>query len=503
MPFTGSHPAVVLPFLRSPLPASALVIGSMAPDLPFYLPLPQPYATHTWLAAVTTDLLLGLLAWALWHGLLAGAALATAPAALRGRLEGRVLPGLAGRLASARRAVLLVAALVLGTGTHLAWDDFTHARRWGAEHVPALAQDWGPLPGYRWLQYLSSVVGLAVLAVWFVRWWRRTPAVPVPEPAGRNGAYITGLGDAGSIRFGELPDPEPGPEQVLVRVRAVAVDRVDTYVRSGAWPTRLAFPAVVGRDLVGTVVETGQPVWTNSAGYDGRAGATADLVVVDRDRLYELPPGADPVSFVAAVHPGATAHGALLGRARLRAGETVAVVGANGAVGMCLVQVAAATGARVVAVVRREEAAARLRQLGAAEVVVAEADAAPAAAAGVAGIDVLVDGSGRVPVAAAADALAPRGRMVLVAGRGRAELDVWRFYTKELQLLGFIMSAMTREELRGAADWINRRHDEQPLTVGVGRVLGFSAAAEAHAALEAGDLPRLDDGTVGRIVLVP
>ena len=186
MPFTGSHPAAVLPFLRTPLPASALVIGSVAPDLPFYLPLPQWYSTHTWLAGVTTDLLLGLLAWALWHGLLAGPALATAPGALRGRLEGRVPLGLAARLASGRRVVLLVAALLLGTATHLAWDEFTHARRWGAEHIPALAESWGPLPGYRWLQYASSVVGLAVLAVWFVRWWRRTPAVPTrTDPAAR------------------------------------------------------------------------------------------------------------------------------------------------------------------------------------------------------------------------------------------------------------------------------------------------------------------------------
>jgi hypothetical protein len=186
VPFTGSHPAAVLPFLRTSLPASALVIGSMAPDLPFYLPLSQWYATHTWLAGLTTDLLLGLLAWALWHGLLAEPALATAPAALRGRLEGRVAPGLAGRLASVRRVVLLVVALLLGTATHLAWDEFTHAGRWGAEHIPALAESWGPLPGYRWLQYASSVVGLAVLLVWFVRWWRRTPAVPTrTDPAAR------------------------------------------------------------------------------------------------------------------------------------------------------------------------------------------------------------------------------------------------------------------------------------------------------------------------------
>src|SRR3954453_1011867 len=104
----------------------------MAPDLPFYLPLPQWYPTHTWLAGVTTDLLLGLLAWALWHGLLAGPALATAPAALRGRLEGRGPLGLAGLLPSGRGVVLPGGALLLGTAPHLAWDEFPHARRWGA-----------------------------------------------------------------------------------------------------------------------------------------------------------------------------------------------------------------------------------------------------------------------------------------------------------------------------------------------------------------------------------
>src|SRR3954463_4591962 len=83
VPFTGSHPAAILPFLRTPLPASALVIGSMAPDLPYYLPFQPGLYTHTPQAIVTTDVLLGALAWGLWLGLLAEPALAAAPRALR------------------------------------------------------------------------------------------------------------------------------------------------------------------------------------------------------------------------------------------------------------------------------------------------------------------------------------------------------------------------------------------------------------------------------------
>ena len=72
MPFTASHAAAVLPLLRTPLPASALVIGSIAPDLPYYLPVPLPWATHTALAVGTVDVLLGGLAWALWTLILLG-----------------------------------------------------------------------------------------------------------------------------------------------------------------------------------------------------------------------------------------------------------------------------------------------------------------------------------------------------------------------------------------------------------------------------------------------
>jgi hypothetical protein len=183
VPFTGSHPAAVLPFLRTPLPASALVIGSMAPDFPYYLPFQPGLYTHTAPAIVTTDLLLGAVAWALWHGLLAAPAIAAAPGALRARLAGVSL-GLRHRLAGARSVLLTAAALVLGSGTHVLWDEFTHPRRWGTEHLPALAENWGLLPGYRWLQYGSGVAGGLVLLAWFLRWLARTPPRTTAEQEG-------------------------------------------------------------------------------------------------------------------------------------------------------------------------------------------------------------------------------------------------------------------------------------------------------------------------------
>jgi hypothetical protein len=77
----------------------------------------------------------------------------------------------------------VLAALVLAAGIHVLWDEFTHPRRWGAEHIAVLTETWGPFPVHFWLQHLSGLAGAVVLLAWFVHWWRRTPAEgPPPAP---------------------------------------------------------------------------------------------------------------------------------------------------------------------------------------------------------------------------------------------------------------------------------------------------------------------------------
>jgi hypothetical protein len=189
VPFTGSHPAVVLPLLGTPLPASALVIGSIAPDVPYFLIGRPAGDTHTALAVVSTDLLIGAAVWLVWHGLLAGPALAAAPAGARARLDGRVRVGVPVRLRSARDAVLTVLALVVGAATHVLWDEFTHAEGWGPEHLDVLRSTPGGLPAYGWAQHASGVVGALAIGWWVRRWWVRTPPRPVP-PSGRVARWV-------------------------------------------------------------------------------------------------------------------------------------------------------------------------------------------------------------------------------------------------------------------------------------------------------------------------
>ena len=159
--------------------------------------------------------------------------------------------------------------------------------------------------------------------------------------------------------------PVPGPTDVLVRVDAAAVDPVDMFVRSGAYRTPTPFPFVLGRDLVGTVAETGpgatgfavgDRVWSHSMGHGGRQGVTAEYCVVGVDRLYHLPGDVDAARAVAVLHPVATAHLALFRHARLQPGETVLVIGGAGNVGRAATVLAARAGARVLAVARAETA---------------------------------------------------------------------------------------------------------------------------------------------------
>jgi hypothetical protein len=220
VPFTGSHPAAVLPVLRSPLPASALAIGSMAPDLPLYLRGEPGWGTHTAPGLPTVDLAIGLAIWALWHGVLAAPALACSPSGVRARLRDRVHPGLRRRLTSVRALGLVLAGLLAGSATHLLWDAFTHPRRWGTEHLAVLRASWHGVPGWMWAQDLSSLLGGVVLLVWLVRWWRRTP--PSPRSAPRTGTWpwpvLAGIGLlAGATAWPGQPDLRSAAVAVALR----------------------------------------------------------------------------------------------------------------------------------------------------------------------------------------------------------------------------------------------------------------------------------------------
>jgi hypothetical protein len=172
VPFTGSHPAAVLPLVRRGLIPSALVIGSMAPDLGYFVPLHVGAGeTHSPLGLVTVDLAIGAGAFAIWHLLLARPLWWASPAQLRSKIRE---PAQRLRVPTVRWFLLLVLSLTVGAATHILWDAFTHAGRFGTNSIGWLHTQHGLLPGYQWAQYGCSVLGIAVEALWLWAWWRRT-----------------------------------------------------------------------------------------------------------------------------------------------------------------------------------------------------------------------------------------------------------------------------------------------------------------------------------------
>ncbi|WNK20975.1 NADPH:quinone reductase [Halomonas piscis] len=320
----------------------------------------------------------------------------------------------------------------------------------------------------------------------------------MPIPATMQAAFIRETGGTDRIEIGELPVPPLGPTDVLVRMEASEVNHVDLFVRSGAFPTHTPFPFVIGRDLVGTVVEAGSGVaafaandrvWCNSLGHDGRQGAFAEYAVVSAERLYPLPPGVAPLEAAAVLHGAATAHIGLTREARLAAGETLLVEGAGGGVGSAVVQMAAARGARVIATASAEDAD-WCRRCGAEAVFDYHRDdlyrqvqdAAPE------GVNVWWDCSGRHDFAHCLPLMAPGGRAVVMAGlQGAAPaLPVGAMYTREITLHGFALSNAGVSDLAQAARAINRLLAAGRLKGRIGATYPLAQAAAAHEAMAAG-----------------
>ncbi len=327
-------------------------------------------------------------------------------------------------------------------------------------------------------------------------------------------AFITRTGPPDLIQVGELPDPVPGPRQALVRVRAAAINPIDTYVRSGSVPMPLEFPFVVGCDLAGEVVAVGDDVdrlrpgmrvWGSNQGLLGRQGTCAELVAVDEQWLYPTPDGVTDREAAAAALVSITAHLGLVSHARLQPGETIFVSGGSGGVGSAVVQIARAIGGRVLATAGTAEKRKAVLGCGAdvaldyrrGDLVAAVLEAAPG------GVAVHWETRREPDFDSAIAMLAPGGRMVIMAGRdARPPFPVGPFYVKGCRLLGFVMFQATAQEQAAAAADINRWLARGQLRAPVDRVVTLAHVAEAHAVQEAATVGG-SGGLAGKIVVEP
>jgi NADPH:quinone reductase len=328
-------------------------------------------------------------------------------------------------------------------------------------------------------------------------------------------AFIEATGAPDVIRYGDLPKPTPKDGENLVRVAAVAVNPIDTYIRAGAVNMPLPKPFIIGCDLAGTVetvgpgakrFKAGDRVWGSNQGLLGRQGTFAEYVCVHEDWLYPTPAGVSDQDAVAVALTGITAHLGLFRRAATQPGDFVFVNGGTGGVGSMVVQMTKAAGAKVITTVGSPEKMKLCASWGADGVINYKTDDVPELVRKFTngkGVNVWFETQREPDFLKTVPLMARRGRIVVIAGRQAQPIfPVGPFYANDVSLFGFAMFNASPQEQRHGADDINRWLSEKKLHAVIGRTLPLAEAAVAHRLQEENTLHKL--GTLaGKIVLTP
>lgn len=308
------------------------------------------------------------------------------------------------------------------------------------------------------------------------------------------------------LRVEDIPTPEPGPGEALVKVEVAGVNFVDIYHRTGLYPGQL--PLTLGREAAGTVERVGASVTTCRPGdrvvSETMRGAYAQYAVVAAERLVPVPDRVSSREAAAVLLQGMTAHYLAYATYRLAPGDTCLVHAAAGGVGLLLCQIASRIGARVIGTVSTENKATLARRAGAQEVILyTKADFLTEVRrlTGGSGVQVVYDSVGRTTFLRSLDCLAHRGMLVLY---GQSSGPVEPFDPQLLNAKGSLFLTRptlahytaTRAELLARAGEVLRWVAEGALAVRIGRDFPLAEAAEAQRELEA-------RRTAGKVLLIP
>jgi len=338
--------------------------------------------------------------------------------------------------------------------------------------------------------------------------------------------YFDKHGELDAVKYGDVPDPKPGPGEVLIRVRACALNFLDVWVRRG-WPgLKLEMPHWCGADVAGEITGLGENVsdWqvgqrvvvdpgvnlvkdeytrrgedSVSPGYhilgEHRRGGAAEYLTVPAGNLAVIPENIDYPEAAAPLLVGLTAWRMLMHQAGLRAGETVLVVGAGGGVNSMAIQMAGLAGATVYVVAGNPEKSERARELGA-DVVLDRSQVDWGKEifklTSRRGVDVVVDNVGKATITKSMQAVARGGRIVIVGNTSgpQAEIDIRFIFGKQISLIGSTMGS--HQDFRDVLEllWAGKI---KPV---IHRVMPLSEGCDAYKMMEAGE-------HFGKILLVP
>jgi zinc-binding alcohol dehydrogenase/oxidoreductase len=316
------------------------------------------------------------------------------------------------------------------------------------------------------------------------------------------------LGDPGNLRVEEWPMPVPGPGEVVVRVRAAAINHRDVWIRCGQY-AGIRLPAILGSDGTGEVAAAGDAegnAWLGQEviidpslgwGPDPRAqagtfhllgmptdGTYAEFVKVRAGNLYAKPLHLTIEEAAGLPLAGVTAYRALVTRAALQTGEIVVITGIGGGVALAALTIAKSLGATVYVTSSSQKKIAMAKRYGAMDGVTYHANDWPRALVDIIGRrpDVIIDGAGGDTFAPAVELVRPGGLIVTYGStRGPvSNLEVWRIFWKQVDILGSTMG--TPEDFKGMLQMYAKT-----LRPVIDSVFPLAAAADAHARLESGE----------------
>ena len=299
---------------------------------------------------------------------------------------------------------------------------------------------------------------------------------------------ITEFGGPEVLQLVELPDPEPGPDELLVRVSRAGMNFADTHQRENTYLARYEVPLVLGGEVAGTDPDGNRVISLL------RSGGYAELVAAPRATTFPIPDGVEDGEALALLIQGLTAWHLYRTSAKLAAGESVVVISGAGGVGSLALQLAKAFGAgRVIATASSEEKRARCLELGADAALDPEAGDLTAAiveANGGRPVDVVLEMSGGRIFDACMEALAPFGRMVAygIASREQNDLQTGRLMRKSRAVVGFwLMHCLGRRDMM-----------EEPLADLFARVKDGSLRPHVGATYPLSDIRRAHEDLQGR-----
>ncbi|QBS39905.1 quinone oxidoreductase [Nocardia sp. CS682] len=307
------------------------------------------------------------------------------------------------------------------------------------------------------------------------------------------------------LEYVEVPDPQIGPDQLLVDIQAIGINFIDTYIRTGRYPQDV--PYVPGAEGSGVVAEVGANVTEFAAGdrvaWAAGPGSYAERVAVNAAVAVKVPGEVDPKVAASALLQGMTAHYLLESIYTPQPGESVLVHAGAGGVGLVLTQLAAARGARVITTVSTDAKEKLSREAGAAEVLRYGDDLADQVRALTDGVGVaaVYDGVGAATFEASLASLRVRGMLALFGGASGAvpPFDLQRLAgSGSLFVTRPTLAHYTRDraELLWRATDILNAVDNGTLRIRIGATYPLAEAEQAHRDLEARK-------TTGSIVLLP